>query len=547
MLNESTEEQTITPTRIDKDGRVMASTRLTLDTDQRAVNILQAPTVVIPVIFVPGIMGTNLKNDRGQSVWRPPNLDGLGPVLNAIGQMGSYTFKNAADRQIALNPQTTQVDYSGSVDAEGVIDKKLAVARGWGSLARSSYQPMMCRLQNELNRIMELGKVQPPWDSDALRSPADYGEQKGEGPLKEEQLKHAANYRFDVWAGGYNWTKSNRESSKELIDFIEKTVLASYARSEEKADKVILVTHSMGGLVARAICNVHNYEKVLGVVHGVMPATGAPATYHHARCGYDGVAQIILGRNSREVIAVMGNSLGALELIPSADYNCGKPWLKLGGQSDAEPQLPKADPYEEIYKNPAWYGLVPKDSEQLLDPARLNSDLTGAADSLDKKKVPFDLYYDKIDEVKKFHIEIAGKYPKPAYVSYGADTGQPSWEVVHWQGDALFDYDKLALVKDNYNGTVSVGSSTDPIELKFGEAKQAGDGTVPQISGAAPGDAGVTAIFRQGNLGTGANVSENNKGKTKGYDHQNSYNDGRAQWSTLYSVIKVAQDANWHI
>ena len=91
-----------------------------------------------------------------------------------------------------------------------------------------------------------------------------------------------------------------------------------------------------------------------------------------------------------------------------------------------------------------------------------------------------------------------------------------------------------------------LGSKEDPIYLEFGKAEQAGDATVPETSGAAPADNGVTAIFRQGNLGKGDYVATNRNGKAKGYDHQSSYVDARTQWATLYSIVKIAKDANWH-
>ena len=550
MANETNnnEEIIVQSNRNDKDGRPLTTTRLTPDSDTSTVAILQPPVVVIPIIFIPGIMGTNLENLDGTVVWNPPNMDGVGPIANAVGQLIKYKFTNAAERQTALNPLTTKVYYGGSVDAEGAISNELARKRGWGALSRSAYQPMMSRLQKELNKIMEMGKIKAPWDGDALREPSDYGEQKGQKALTEDDLKHAANYRFDVWGGGYNWTKSNRDSSLELIDYIEKTVLAHYAKIKEKADKVILVTHSMGGLVARSICNIHNYSKVLGVVHGVMPATGAAATYHHVRCGYEGVAATILGRNAAEVVAVMGNSPGALELIPSAEYNSGKPWLKLGGLTGENPQLPKTDPYEEIYKNRAWYGLIPKESEKLLDPAKINSSASdkNSESELEDKQSLFTLLDKKIDEVKKFHLDISQKYPKPAYVTYGDDTEQKTWATVHWKGDELFDYSAVDAVSDNRKGKISVGTKDGPIPLAFGEAREPGDGTVPAASGAAPSDCGVAAIFRQGDQGTGTYVNTNKKGKSKGYDHQDSYNDIRAQWATLYSIVKIAKDANWH-
>ena len=68
-----------------------------------------------------------------------------------------------------------------------------------------------------------------------------------------------------------------------------------------------------------------------------------------------------------------------------------------------------------------------------------------------------------------------------------------------------------------------------------------GDGTVSVFSGEAPREAGVKASFRHGSDGKGtANIGR------KGYDHQGSYNDTRAQWAALYGIIKITQLADWH-
>jgi pimeloyl-ACP methyl ester carboxylesterase len=544
--NKNDSEILIVPTQVDKDGRPIACTRLTLEQDKRENVICPQPIVVIPVVFVPGIMGTNLQSANGEIIWRPPNLDSTGAVLGAVGQMFAFFFRGPATRQKHLNPSDAKVDDRGSVDTDGTMDDKLARERGWGSVMRSSYQPMMSRLQKELNDVMLHAKLKPRWEGEGMRPPADYGEQKGDAVLTEAQLKYAANYRFDVWGGGYNWLKSSRDSSQELIDYIDKTVLAHYKKTNQRADKVILVTHSMGGLVARAIAHIHNYPSVLGVVHGVMPATGAPATYHHARCGYDGVSSVILGRNAREVVPVMCNSPGALELIPSADYKGGQPWLKLGGANHEAPQLPKVDVYEEIYKSREWYGLVPAHNEKLLDPANLADKKPGEEVSRDKPDSIATQFDKRIDKVKEFHEAISKKYPSPAYAHYGADTGERSWETVHWKGPTIGEIASQQIGKDDHNGSLSLGGGKSSTSLQFGEASQPGDGTVPTVSGEAPGLAGTIASFRQGDQGKGAYVAANKKGKAAGYDHQHSYNDPRAQWATLHGIVKIAQEANWH-
>ncbi len=534
-------EVLIVPSRLGKDGNPQIATRLTLSDDVRPNVILPMPMTVIPVIFIPGIMGTNLQSDNNEIVWRPPNMDGVGAVLGAIGQLFAYFFRGPATRQKNLDSSKVKVDVRGEIGAEN-MSEELARARGWGGIMRSAYHPIMNRLQADLNNIMLKGDLMGLWATDNQRSPADYGDEKSGAALTQDQLKHAAHYRFDVWAGGYNWLQSNRDSGQDLIKFIDGTVLPFYGKN---AQKVILVTHSMGGLVARAICNIHGYDKVLGVVHGVMPATGAAATYHHARCGYEGISSVILGRNAKEVVPVMGNSPGALELVPTADYKDGRPWLKLG-DGDGALQLPLADPYEEIYKSRAWYGLVPAHNEALLDPAGTAAGSTNEPPSNIPRKSPTDKYDERIDEVQKFHEAISKKYPGPAYAHYSADSTKPSWETVHWQGASLGNSLLLAVARDNHNGELRLGSGGSVSTVRFAPASEPGDGTVPTTSGAAPGQTDVKASFRQGNQGKGAHNKLDKKGKVTGYEHQDSYNDPRAQWATLYSVIQIAQKADWH-
>ncbi len=539
----------------DDEGRPVTHTTLSPTDDEKARAILPPPPAVIPVIFLPGIMGTNLMGEDGTKLWSPPNADGPVAILGAVGQMFAYLFRGAATRQRTLNPKMAKVDIRGSIDAESSMKKKVAMARGWGALMRSAYHPVMALMQKRLNNLMEDKKALDWWKAEGLHAPTDYGDEKGSAALNLEDFKHAAHYRFEVWGGGYNWLQSNKDSAADLMEYID-MVLDHHRSKKEIAEKVILVTHSMGGLVARALVHVHGYDKILGVVHGVMPATGAPATYHHCRCGYDGVSQIILGKNAKEVVAVVGNAPGAMELLPSADYGEGRAWLKLGGlEKSPSHSLPLGDPYDEIYLSREWYGLVPQESEGMLNPASTKRKLEEEGLSLS----PFNDFDDRVDDTRDFHESISGKYPSPAYVHYGADERVKGWADVHWEGGEVSILGKVKLEKDNGNGKISLitkssapaGESAipvgnvDSIALVFGKASQPGDGTVPTISGAAPSLKGVAASFRQGNQGLGEYVTSGGKGKDKGYEHQTSYNDPRTQWATLFSVVKMSREADW--
>ena len=545
----------------DEQGRPVANTRLTPNADARECVVLCEPDKVIPIVFLPGIMGTNLRGENGGgTVWRPPNLDGVMPVLGAIGTMIGFFFRGPATRQRRLAPDSTEVDERGPIDAEGTISKQEARARGWGALMRSAYHPAMSLMQRQLNALMENCELLGEWRDGMLyrRAPADYGEEKGNDALSEEEIRHAAQYRFEVWGGGYNWLQSNDDSGRKMEAYIEDVVLQHYR--DELGDaaaadmKVILVTHSMGGLVTRALTGIHGYDKVLGAVLGVMPATGAPATYKRMRSGFESIAKIILGRNAAEVTAVMANAPGALELLPAADYGEGgeaqdRAWLKLGGPAGGNAwtyALPReGDPYEDIYKSRAWYGLVPAHNEGLLDPA--GSSDSGKEEDGDTLSI-FHVFDEKVDAVKDFHEAIVGHYPRPAYVHYGDDSVRVAWSEVHWDGLTLpvdGGFDRFRVQDDNGKERMRLNVDGTTVALNIAGKSGHGDETVPALSSMAPGQTEVAGNFRQGDQGSGEHVDTDRKGRAEGYEHQDSYNDPRTQWATLYSIVKIAQEAKW--
>lgn len=151
------------------------------------------------------------------------------------------------------------------------------------------------------------------------------------GPLTEEELKQAIKgCWFPVHAVGYNWLQSNDDSGKAIAQRVEK-IMADYRQWGFQCEKVIVVTHSMGGLVGRAL--VHPkigkmQDKVLGVVHGVQPAIGAATGYKRMRCGFEdpglgittltnSIAAKICGNMGAEVTAVLANSRVACNCCPA--------------------------------------------------------------------------------------------------------------------------------------------------------------------------------------------------------------------------------------
>lgn len=229
-------------------------------------NAIEIKRDIVPVIFVPGIMGSKLKiknpeqyptnldierNPNGH-VWDPDNTD----LMTSLYLLDT---DNGANRQRLLvganrthDPEYLEVCYPESLAPD-------AVDLGWNNVSESSYGGLRKTLLS----------YEPAM------------------PLKTcfEYVPHAF---------GYNWTACNSISGAKLKEYIERllehyTELQNKSRTatqKRRCEKVILITHSMGGLVARSACQQGAESKVLGVIHGVQPVTGSPAAYWRMKAGF---------------------------------------------------------------------------------------------------------------------------------------------------------------------------------------------------------------------------------------------------------------------
>jgi hypothetical protein len=263
---------------------------------------------------------------------------------------------------------------------------------------------------------------------------------------------------------------------------------------------------------------------------------------------------VVLGRNAAETTAVLCNSPGGLELLPTRQYKSKtaqgtRHWLRASTAAlDASRQaaevstwLGEADPYAEIYMNnvpQAWWRMV---KEELIDPAgredrekAQREGKTGVEDS--KKRSDFMRYVKVMEVAKAFHELIEDKYHPNTYAHYAADAGQPSWNEVHWKCSRPVGSPYVAadLVEDDLNGEVKirVGEQTHAFTIQ-GQTSP-GDGTVPEESGSAP-TPHVVQIFRHEGSATGHTS----------YDHQKSYEADVVQAATLYAIARMAADSDW--
>jgi hypothetical protein len=306
----------------------------------------------------------------------------------------------------------------------------------------------------------------------------------------------------------------------------------------------------MGGLVGRALVHpkIGNLQdKVLGIVHGVMPAIGAPAAYKRMRAGFEdpglmhtsksiieaSVTAKVLGNHGDEVTAVLANSRGGLELLPSEAYGNG--WLRVRHNGhDLEAWPKKGDPYNEIYKvNGKWYALF---REDWINPSARTPDKGGGT---------FERTCNYLDKTQSFHRQIAGTYHPNSYGHYGADPGQQSFGEVIWDIRNCANptgWQNWSIVSDSRQGRLDFTSWDEHREdnigaMPFDDALHA---TI--LPPSAPGDQTVPTRSADDQLHSGAF-----KGvfRQTGYEHQSSYKDPRAIASTLYSIVRIAQKATW--
>jgi hypothetical protein len=577
----------LTPVSYDKNGIPYADAPFTSKKDTKRQAVIVPPSKVIPVILIPGIMGSNLRLKKlpdgfadkryttgvksgwewppvqtttegwGDRAWRPD--DGVSFMARRFWPLDAY------ERRRLLDPYNTVVDDRAEIpkevleqfvfessadgrDSANVGEQRKRgfttemARRGWGTVMLSSYGPLLAYLERNLNQMYRAGELNEFWRQTILnRQPGNWRIIRGDKPLTEESVKKAASYWLPVHAIGYNWTQSNADSAAYVAQKIT-SFMEHYQKLGYECGKVLLITHSMGGLVARAVvhpdmgklvtytnmCGVN--DKVLGVIHGVMPTHGAAAAYRRCRAGFEGagvsvdsVAADILGRDGKEVAAVFSNSPGALQLLPSKRY--GNQWLKIqdGGGKDLL-KLPKADPYAEIYREKdAWWRLM---NPEWLNPA--------PGVTADGRSDAWDRYEKNLAKAESFHDTLAATLHPHTHIQYGSDDedhlafGDVVWKPSSAPSGLVGDAPSSKQFTDHASGVVHLrdvwgrnGRSQSPARFALGDKEEAGDGTVPRRSAAALNDSAEL-------------VAEH-----AGYEHQKSYQDARAQALVAYGVVRL--------
>lgn len=489
---------------------------------------------VIPIIFVPGVMGSNLRNTEQDGGW----------LVNDSSSLANWIFKDAEQRKTILNPTQTEVDPEGE-PPEGIarryIDRKsgdtippqvLAEERGWGEVAKMSYGDFLVWLENELN-------IDDDGEFDALQSRlADYYRRISGLSVEAAESRAEANvhtlgrFNFPVHACGYNWLQSNSDSAAALAQRVDE-IIAGYRKARMTCRQAILITHSMGGLVARYYSEVSGGNAdLLGIVHGVMPTTGAAVFYRRMKSGTESQAfspsswatSQVLGASSREMTAVLAQAPGPLQLVPTPEYGNG--WLRIEKPGEPALTLPTSnDPYTDIYlERDHWWGMM----DEALAMPELG---LGAPERQGKLNEAWEAYSRIVNlSVKTFHSGLSEQFHANTYLFYSDSDAHPSYGAVTWHGrEASYGSDTLmsARMMDQYGERRMIterDSRGRPriYQYTISDADEPGDGTVPVRSGS-------------------AGVAQARESLAVATEHEPAYNQEAARWFTLASLLEIAE------
>jgi pimeloyl-ACP methyl ester carboxylesterase len=322
-----------------------------LETDvepQIAEHEIRVQRETIPLIFIPGIMGTRLRlagtNGTGDGADGLPNMR-WDPGSSSF-MFWNYSGTSAEHRKDMIVGASFSSDFLEVANSDPIGDGFIGIMDDYRAFLRT----LRGRDWGPLNKIFE----------------------------------------FPVYASGYNWTDDNEHAGQLLAQRIQDIIQEAQSVTG-LCEKVILITHSMGGLVARAASELAGArDSILGIIHGVQPATGAAAAYWRIKAGFEGFGMTsrVLGNSGPNVTAILGNIPGGLELLPTKRHrtNAGdRAWLTITENGRVTRALPNSNPYAEIYRVPAVvrpaHGQRPSTNTYwgLVDPALLTPGQTSAA------------------------------------------------------------------------------------------------------------------------------------------------------------------------
>lgn len=231
-------------------------------------------TGTIPIIFVPGVMGSRLHFTVQDQYWDP----------DSNWRMSHWLWVSAETtrREFALTNPVNVMTEGNDLDED-------ECRRGLAGVAWGFYGTFIRDLEGQ-----SFGRYTTP-----------------------------------VYVIGYDWRQSNRTSGNVVAGRIREIL------EEEGASEFVLISHSMGGLVTRATLKGHSdvADKCKGVIHVAQPVGGGLVLVRRmftgARSNEDGGwgLSTILGNTRQKFQTIMSAVPGPMQLLPTPQYrDTGNTW-----------------------------------------------------------------------------------------------------------------------------------------------------------------------------------------------------------------------------
>lgn len=268
------------------------------------------PVEMIPVIFVPGIMASRLKSKKGDIIWDPDNI--------------GWVFKSAFSdyKKIRKRVGVTTLPEAELIDNDPSRKEK-PDTRG------KHYTETDYRIYNDDQLKRGFGKCFSGYQ-DILK----YIDREFYSSDRRSILKKLG-IMAQLYVFGYDWRQTTDKIIPKFKEFIDNEI-----KGRLKAEKYIIVTHSMGGLVTRKLLqeNPDMEKEVLAVIHGNQPAIGAAKFYGYFKSGAQKVNSetksdlvgyilaCITGKTAVDFQYICSDMPGSLILLPTDDYMNNK-WL----------------------------------------------------------------------------------------------------------------------------------------------------------------------------------------------------------------------------
>ncbi|WP_246545687.1 hypothetical protein [Pelotalea chapellei] len=200
------------------------------------------------------------------------------------------------------------------------------------------------------------------------------------------------------------------------------------------------------------------------------------------KIGAGNITAWVLGTDGEEVTALLGNMPGGLELLPNKQYknnNGWERWLELLDAQGNRTALPKANPYEEIYRGQDIY-------YRLVNPEWLNPGAISKSGKKYQGSTSWDSYLECLDEAEQFHDALA-KLPEKAhpetYQFYSSGIASPDRVVFTSADDTIWETFKRLFSTAKTNAPDDLKS--EATSLVFKSIKEAGASLLPVLIDAA--------------------------------------------------------------